>query len=135
MIANGVESYPAVSGERIPGWSGQLKIATDDASLAPILVSWSGSYYDQEGTVDLSALPSGWLVWVGAGCDPASPNCGSVGDEYTTGLEGTLTVEQVTSRLVQVTTCLHLRESPGSPHLLLHALDLYVPPMVVAPLP
>ena len=129
MIANGTESYPAVTGSIIPYDccdGGKFQVKTNDSVLSPIVVSWRRTSFTYPVSVDLANLPSDWSVRVVAGCDPIMSSCSAPGDDYGTGLKGVLTLERATSG-IDMSLCLHVEEPTAGSHLLLHSLDLYAP--------
>lgn len=79
------------------------------------------------GTLDLSKLPGGGSVELDLGCDPTQTTCGAgAEDRYTSGFRGTIT--HTTDASGQVATyCMAVDEPPGSPHPVLHSIQLYAP--------
>ena len=128
MVVNGIESYPVVSGSVLPlscCEGGELQAVTDTFAWT-ITVRWSNASFVLPATLDLANLPRGWSVEVRIGCPLMPTPCISPPDGYASGLTGTL---QVSGAIVNydMSLCLSLAEPPGSPHLLVHTLDLYVP--------
>jgi hypothetical protein len=88
-------------------------------------------------TFDLANLPTGFVVRVAAGCDPKNTlctlpcdpkdtGCTNLGDGYNSGFTGVLAIAP-TSDGFDTSLCLHVEESAGSPHTIVHSLDLYAP--------
>jgi hypothetical protein len=135
MIAYGNESNPAVSGTVLPlncCDAAELTVvtATVPVSLVPIVVMWRaqvGSPTEVPATIDLASPPQGWGVEVYVGCDPAQGGCNPAPDSYATGLSGTLQVARTSAGGYDMSLCLIVAEAPGTPHPLLHSLQLYAP--------
>lgn len=131
MVVNGTDSHPGVSGRIIPYDccdGGEFKIVTA-TFLYPITVSWQSQVGPASGypaTIDLSNPPKGWSVRVLIGCDTATASCNPPPDSYTSGLQGVLQVSRGGSAL-DMSLCLHVQEPAGSPHPIVHTLDLYAP--------
>lgn len=129
MVVNGIESYPAVSGNAIPYdccEGGEFQAITETFNW-PIAVTWRNTDFALPATLDLANLPKSWGVQVFVGCDPMNYLCTTPpADSYTSGLTGTL---QVSGKIAgyDMSLCLSVAESPDSPHPLAHRLDLYVP--------
>ena len=131
MIVNGVASNATVSGGAI-GMDccdgGIVKFASDTYA-EPIQFEWiaeAGPTEQLPATIDLASPSKGWSVSVRIGCDPSQASCTTTTDSYTTGFVGSLHVERAATRL-DTTLCLHVAETPASPHPLAHSLDLYAP--------
>jgi len=129
MVVNGIESYPAVSGRAIPFnccEGGEFQVTTE-TFVWPIAVTWRNTDFVLPATLDLANLPNAWGVQVFVGCDPMNYLCTTPpADSYSSGLTGTLQVSDSLSGY-DMSLCLSVAESPGSPHPLVHSLDLYVP--------
>jgi len=74
-------------------------------------------------TLDLAQLPAGWNVSLEANCDAT----GVCADRYTSGLTGTLTVDQPPGGVVTMSACVDVAEPNNAPHPLLHVVHLWVP--------
>jgi hypothetical protein len=126
MVVNGVESHPAVTGRMIPFsccLAGEFVVVTQ-TFVYPIVVMWQN--LGLPSTSDLASLPSGRSVQVSVGCDPISASCSPAPDSYTSGLQGVLQLSRATSGY-DMSLCLHVEEPAGSPHPIVHTLDLYAP--------
>ncbi len=78
-------------------------------------------------TLDLSNLPPSASVELDLGCDPSKGPCGAgTEDRYTSGFQGTITHSIDPSGPV-VTYCVSVAETAGSPHPVLHSVQLYAP--------
>jgi hypothetical protein len=134
MVANGIESNPAVTGFALPlnccdAAEFQVVTATVPAELVPIVVTWRaqvGVAVEVPATIDLANPPEGWAVRVDVGCDPNQTYCVAP-DSYTDGFTGTLQVARAAAGAYEMTLCLAVAEPGGSPHPLLHSLVLYAP--------
>jgi hypothetical protein len=133
MVLNGSESYPVVTGKRIPFsccFGGQFQVTTETFAES-LMVSWQWADVESSSipiSVDLSSLPAEWRVLVSVGCDPMmSGSCSSGGDIYTSGLQGVLVVTFNPGFVWDTNLCLHVEQPAGSPHPLIHSLDLYAP--------
>jgi hypothetical protein len=134
MIANGIESGPSVTGTVLPlnccdAAEFVVVTATVPVSLVPIVVSWRAQVGQATlpATIDLANPPTGWGVQVSVGCDPASGSCNPAPDSYDTGLTGTLVVSRTSAGGYDMSLCFAVAEPAGSPHPLLHSLELYAP--------
>jgi hypothetical protein len=129
MVVNGIESYPAVSGNAIPYdccEGGEFQ-AIAETFVWPIWVTWRNTDFVLPATLDLANLPNAWGVQVFVGCDPMNYLCTTPPvDSYTSGLTGTLQVSGKISGY-DMSLCLSVAESSDSPHPLVHSLALYVP--------
>ena len=130
MVVNGIESYPVVTGRMLPldCCDAGLFTVTTDTFAEQIAFRWqrfSGSF-QYPASVDLSNPGSDWSLRLVAGCDPVLSSCTGPGDAYTTGLEGRLDIARGGSQ-IDMSLCLHVVEPAGSPHPLIHTLDLYAP--------
>jgi hypothetical protein len=126
MVVNGVESHPAVTGRMIPFsccLAGEFVVVTQ-TFVYPIVVMWRN--LGLPSTSDLASLPSSGTVEVSVGCDPISASCYPAPDSYTSGLQGVLQLSRATSGY-DMSLCLHVEEPAGSPHPIVHTLDLYAP--------
>jgi len=137
MIANGNESNPGVSGTMLPFSCCEaaefvVVTATVPVSLVPIVVMWRAQVGQATlpATIDLANPPAGWGVQVDVGCDPAQGSCNPAPDSYTTGFTGTLEVTRTSGGTYEMSLCLAVAEPAGSPHPLLHSLELYAPHVV-----
>ena len=136
MVANGIESSsPAVNGAVIAlncCDAAEFVVVTQTVpmSLVPIVVSWRaqvGSPPALPATIDLANPPVGWGIMVDVGCDPAQGTCNPSPDRYTTGFSGTLQVTRTSAGGYEMDLCLAVAEPDGTPHPLLHSLELYAP--------
>jgi len=135
MIANGIDSHPAVTGTWLPlnccdAAEFVVVTATVPVSLVPIVVMWRaqvGSPTEVPATIDLANPPQGWGVQVDVGCDPAQGSCNPAPDSYATGFTGTLQVSRTSSGTYDMSLCLSVAEPAGTPHPILHSLQLYAP--------
>ena len=134
MIANGNESNPAVNGTVLPlncCDAAEFVVVTETVpvSLVPIVVMWRAQVGQATlpATIDLANPPAGWGVQVDVGCDPMQGSCNPAPDSYTTGLTGTLQVTRTSAGGYEMDLCLAVAEPGGTPHPLLHSLQLYAP--------
>jgi hypothetical protein len=126
MVVNGVESHPVVTGRMIPFsccTAGEFVVVTQ-TFVYPIVVMWRN--LGLPSTSDLASLPSSGTVQVSVGCDPIGASCYPAPDSYTSGLQGVLQLSRATSGY-DMSLCLHVEEPAGSPHPIVHTLDLYAP--------
>jgi hypothetical protein len=81
--------------------------------------------------LDVAALPQGSSLELDLGCDPSTTSCSTASavDRFETGFNGTLEYAP-TSTGVDTSYCLSVAEAAGSPHPLLHAVQIYVPNLV-----
>jgi hypothetical protein len=134
MVANGSASHPSVTGRALPldcCDAAEFVVVTQSVpiTLVPIVVMWRapvGAPTALPATVDLANLPEGWVVRVDVGCDPAQGGCNPAPDSYTSGFTGTLEVARASAGY-EMSLCLSLVEPAGSPHPLLHSLELHAP--------
>lgn len=97
----------------------------------PVSFAWfvpGGQFPSGSKTVDLAQLPSGWRVALTSGCSFGEPGCTST-DAVDGGLTGSLTVSSDGGGRYVTTACVSFREAPGSPHKVIHSLDLWTPPI------
>jgi hypothetical protein len=135
MAVNGIDSNPSVQGAMLPYqccYAAELVAVTQTVpiTMVPIVVTWSvqvGSATPIPATIDLANPPAGWTVAVDVGCDPAQAGCYPAPDSYTTGFTGTLQIERTSSGGFDTSLCLSVAEPAGSPHPLVHSLELYAP--------
>jgi hypothetical protein len=139
MIVNGNESNPAVQGTVLPlncCDAAELVVVTQTVpySMVPIVVMWRAQVGQAAlpATIDLANPPPGWGVQVDVGCDPAQGNCNPAPDSYTMGLAGTLQVSRTAGGGYDMSLCLSVAEPAGSPHPLVHTLELYAPHVTAA---
>jgi hypothetical protein len=142
MVVNGIESRPVVSGLYYLlscCSAGAFTVATA-TFIEPIAVAWQDwgmTRTTKPVTFDLANLPTGFVVRVAAGCDPKNTlctlpcdpkdtGCTNLGDGYNSGFTGVLAIAP-TSDGFDTSLCLHVEESAGSPHTIVHSLDLYAP--------
>ena len=131
MVVNGIDSHPAVSGHMIPYDccdGGEFKIVTA-TFVDLIIVSWqaqAGATSVFPATIDLASPPKGWNVRITIGCDTATASCNPAPDSYTSGLQGVLQVSRASSGF-DMSLCLHVQEPTGSPHPIVHTLDVFAP--------
>ncbi|MBN2577198.1 MAG: hypothetical protein JXP73_21735 [Deltaproteobacteria bacterium] len=147
MVVNGIESRPAVRGIYYLlscCAAGAISVATA-TFIEPIAVGWLDwgmAHTASPVTFDLANLPDGFTVRVVAGCDPQDMSCtlpcdpkdtGStnLGDGYDSGFTGVLAIAR-TPEGYDTSLCLHVEEPAGSPHPILHSLDLYAPHVLVS---
>ena len=132
MVVNGIDSGPAVLGTVLPlNCCEAAEFTVMTQTFAQVIVVWweaqVGAATAFPATIDLANPPQGWTVRVDVGCDPMQGNyCNPAPDSYTTGLQGTLQVAR-SSTGYDMTLCLSVAESPGSPHPIVHSLQLYAP--------
>jgi hypothetical protein len=137
LIANGIDSTSAsVTGTALPlncCEAAELVVITQTvpAEMVPIVVWWRaqvGSSTSLPATIDLASPPPGWMIQVEVGCDFAHGGCAPAPDSYTTGLEGTLQIARSSGGGgYTMSICLSVTEPAGSPHPILHSLQLYAP--------
>jgi len=131
MVVNGIDSHPVVSGHMIPYDccdGGEFKIVTA-TFVDLIIVSWqaqAGATSVFPATIDLASPPKGWNVRITIGCDTATASCNPAPDSYTSGLQGVLQVSRASSGF-DMSLCLHVQEPTGSPHPIVHTLDVFAP--------
>lgn len=130
MIANGIDSSPAVSGTMLPlncCDAAEFSVVTQTFAHF-IVVSWRAQVgaTSLPATIDLANPPQGWIVEVYVDCEPMQGTCNPAPDSYTTGLQGTLQVARSNTGY-DMTLCLNVAESVDSPHPILHSLRLYAP--------
>ncbi|HEY3352156.1 MAG TPA: hypothetical protein VGQ83_02825 [Polyangia bacterium] len=137
MVVNGIDSNPSVSGRPFPMdccEAAELVVVTQTFAQI-IIVSWRaqvGMPTALPATIDLANPPEGWGVQVLVGCDPAQGSCYPLPDSYTTGLTGTLQVARTGAGGYDMSLCLSVAEPAGSPHPLVHSLELYAPHVTAA---
>jgi len=129
MVVNGVVGTPAPTGRILAlDCCDAGEISLNTATFAqPIVVTWraqAGATSSFPATIDLASPPKDWTVQVVIGCQSAMSSCNPAPDSYTAGLQGTLQVSR-TSPGYDMSLCLHVEEPPGSPHPIVHALNLY----------
>jgi hypothetical protein len=134
MVVNGIDSSPSVTGTPFPldcCDAAEFVVVTQTvpASMVPIVVSWRAQVGQATlpATIDVANPPPGWSVQVSVGCDPAQNSCYPLPDSYTTGLEGTLQVARTSAGGYDMSLCLSVAEPAGSPHPIVHSLELYAP--------
>ena len=78
--------------------------------------------------VDLGNPPSNFTIELDLGCDPAMTSCASASPEerYAQGFTGSIQWQYGSSGMT-VSYCLAAKESPSSPHSLIHSFALYAP--------
>jgi hypothetical protein len=126
MVVNGIESNPAVTGRMLPldcCYGGEF-VAVTQTFVYPIAVRWQTGQVPT--TIDLARPPLTRGVQVFVGCDPAFASCYPAPDSYSSGLQGVLQVSRNGSNY-DMSLCLHVEEPAGSPHPIVHTLDLYAP--------
>lgn len=131
MAVNGIDSGPSVTGTMLPYdccYGAEFVVVTQTFAQL-IVVSWRAQVGQATlpATIDLANSPPGWGVQVAVGCDPAQSSCYPLPDSYTTGLTGTLQVSQTSSGAYDMSLCLSVAEPAGSPHPLVHSLELWAP--------
>lgn len=99
---------------------------------ALLAVMWRASPLGST-SIDLGAPPPGFTIELDLGCDPATTSCATASPEerYTTGFTGTVEYTQSATGLT-ASYCLSVAEPAGSPHLVIHSLELYAPGVVSA---
>jgi hypothetical protein len=138
MIANGMESTPAVSGKPIIlncCDSAELVVMTQtfQSTIAFVWRVQAGSPGALPATIDLANPPAGWSLQLVVGCDPATASCNPPPDSYTTAFTGTLSVARAANGGYTMSLCLAVSEPAGSPHSILHSLELYAPNVATGP--
>jgi hypothetical protein len=147
MMVNGIESRPAVSGlyYLLSCCSAGAFIVATATFIEPIAVGWQDwgmAHTANPVTFDLANLPVGFTVRVVAGCDPQDTlctlpcdpkdtGCTNLGDGYDSGFAGVLAIAR-TPEGYDTSLCLHVEEPAGSPHPIIHSLDLYAPHVLVS---
>jgi hypothetical protein len=142
MVLNGIESSPVVSATYYllsccSAGAIVVTTATFPDSIAVGWQDWAARLTGEPVTFDLANLPAGFGVRVVAGCDPRDmmctlpcdprdTGCKSLGDGYDSGYTGALAISPPISAW-DMSVCLHVEETNGSPHSIIHSLDLYAP--------
>jgi hypothetical protein len=128
-VVNGTESTPTVTGSIVAYDccdGGEFTVVTPSFGYK-IYVMWQAQVgtvsWTSPATVDLANPSKGWGARVELSCS-SGMSCYPPPDSYTSGLEGVLQVAD-SSLGFDMSVCLHLSEPAGSPHPLLHSLDLY----------
>jgi hypothetical protein len=147
MVVNGIESSPVMHGTYylLSCCSAGAVVVGTATFIEPIAVGWQdwGMVHTASPvTFDLANLPVGFTVRVVAGCDPQDTlctlpcdpkvsGCTNLGDGYNSGFTGVLAISP-SSEGFDTSLCLHVEEPAGSPHTIIHSLDLYAPHVSVS---
>jgi hypothetical protein len=133
MILNGEVSTPTVTARKLAMscCDGVQLAATAPAFGHTVFFGWqvtAGPASTYPAAVDLANPEKDWSARVYLGCDASTTSCSPPPDSYTSGLEGSLQVQLLNETYAFDTSlCLRVVEPTGSPHPLLHSLELYVP--------